>query len=1022
MKEKLLLISLIGILGSINSYGVKYPYKQLKDEVIEKSAYKDMLKIINEIDRQKGKEGKVIVEDDDKSEANVGELNIVPIAQYTGIGTPTEDLTKITGGYDKNDFITLNNVYENLEIKSGEKNREIKGNIDKTKSIELPYVHKGSIKRFYFGNGNTINNIIFTNSKEFNKRKEKEKNNTNYSIEGEYKSLKNKKNSDYRMSVDDYEKNIKNKSREDILLFLQKKLKENNKDTIVKKGDLFIRENGKDWKVLWSLEPISTREYDGLGIKDIINTKIYVYEPYEDQVEQNRGKVLLTNSKDIYLEDKVNSKERFRINNSEYKKQINELEKDKMELSEKEFNDKWVKPFEKNGKYEKEIIDFKDNIVKLKKEIEDLSNEKEEITNKFADRYLKYSIFKNYYDPFSGINENKMKTLSKEEEKLARKYAEVAIDLKKNEIKLKKGNGEWKDKVVAAKDLAIVKIGKKIEFRGNGRVDGIIDLGDGYNVLEIQQQGTGKYGTNIILGPYAELHNINEIIAAGGQVASEKQPSISGKNSLALDIDKTKRNKNGELYQHVFRKSDKNIAFTNPSSMRGKLLGEENFGVELMVSKLDKDEIINMGRDLQYKSRNLDSYSNWKDEPYVVGKLRVDSDSIAHEIKELPQKDENGNTLLSIKLKNNIKGLNENENIVYQSIKNSNSLGSLAETLTFTNKKTLNGGIREAESLKELKILLNELRENNIYSKLNKVAKDQIDIFSTIPFNNGQIFDNKDKMAVGGYLSTRVVEGEFKGTINSGYGIYNVKLNDTLRGGFVFGGGSSSYSEIKNNKLDKISTDSKIKGQSMYLGAYGDKKLSNNLKMISGLGIQYGEYKIQRKWENNYQKFDFQGKSKTNSGNLYTGLIYNYKISDGMELGVKGTLTYTVINQGKVEENNKLLGMEVAKENFDYLDGEFGIDLSKKLYGKESVNRLKGGLYGTYGLVGYENKNLVGKINNSSSSFEILGDKERKYGIKLSLNYDVERKNGILYGIEGNYKTNTESNEITMGLKIGYIF
>ena len=83
MKEKLLLISLIGLLGSINSYGVKYPYKQLKDEVIEKSAYKDMLKMINEKDRQKGKEGKVIVEDNDKSEATTQASNGMIISNHS---------------------------------------------------------------------------------------------------------------------------------------------------------------------------------------------------------------------------------------------------------------------------------------------------------------------------------------------------------------------------------------------------------------------------------------------------------------------------------------------------------------------------------------------------------------------------------------------------------------------------------------------------------------------------------------------------------------------------------------------------------------------------------------------------------------------------------------------------------------------------------------------------------------------------------------------------------------------------
>lgn len=57
------------------------------------------------------------------------------------------------------------------------------------------------------------------------------------------------------------------------------------------------------------------------------------------------------------------------------------------------------------------------------------------------------------------------------------------------------------------KDLNLTRsiAGKNIEFRGRGRIEGTVDLGEGKNTLKIAEQITGQYGTNIVLGPYAKL-------------------------------------------------------------------------------------------------------------------------------------------------------------------------------------------------------------------------------------------------------------------------------------------------------------------------------------------------------------------------------------------------------------------------------------------------------------------------------------------------------------------------------------
>src|SRR3712207_7592960 len=56
----------------------------------------------------------------------------------------------------------------------------------------------------------------------------------------------------------------------------------------------------------------------------------------------------------------------------------------------------------------------------------------------------------------------------------------------------------------------LFRSGKNVEFRGQGRIEGTVDLGEGNNELTIKEQFTGRYGTNIILGPKAALKNRSE--------------------------------------------------------------------------------------------------------------------------------------------------------------------------------------------------------------------------------------------------------------------------------------------------------------------------------------------------------------------------------------------------------------------------------------------------------------------------------------------------------------------------------
>ena len=63
------------------------------------------------------------------------------------------------------------------------------------------------------------------------------------------------------------------------------------------------------------------------------------------------------------------------------------------------------------------------------------------------------------------------------------------------------------------------------------------NLGEGKNTLKIAEQITGQYGTNIVLGPYAKLKNIDTVEVGGSLGLDNSQASISGRTSLTMDID-----------------------------------------------------------------------------------------------------------------------------------------------------------------------------------------------------------------------------------------------------------------------------------------------------------------------------------------------------------------------------------------------------------------------------------------------------------------------------------------------------
>ncbi|MBF1203932.1 MAG: autotransporter domain-containing protein, partial [Fusobacterium periodonticum] len=980
---------------------------------------------------------------------------------------------------------------------------------------------------------------------------------------------------------------------------------------------------------------------------------------------------------------------------------------DKKNLSKEDFENKWIKPFRDpdylaaKENYEKELTETKkrrDEIQPAYKKAIDDEDLAKEMPNKPSDFYGEADWkFKTEQQKKDYLN-----SLSPE----GKKYMENWVAAYENRVKLQteyfelnaliadgiiaKKYGFWNNPAATAeekkytslggvdgliKDLNLTRsiAGKNIEFRGRGRIEGTVDLGEGKNTLKIAEQITGQYGTNIVLGPYAKLKNIDTVEVGGSLGLDNSQASISGRTSLTMDIDVTKKNSEGHYYQHALKDSDPNIRFIKfgTSDMNSR----NDFMIELLTSKInDNEAIIDMGRKIDYTWYDMRTGVNYTMTiPFV-------SDSIAHQLINNNEFSKNGTSLLQLKTREELRRLNSDENAVYRSIRNANKLGVLAPTLTSSNKRTtfntvddekeakkkrdllvylktksdedlindlsqfnlsetekkdalelirnlkesqdfksiiskekelnskldevnklekdsdyqklnfknvmskiesdfdllsnkvyslypdekelekqfetdlkredsytlvrrailledkipglkneltaiknelkaklsdtrellrkdlatvkelkakypnskfgeieqtietiLSGDnlerivlsssasrdynrnidlaelvsdfkklsslitlqleekenivkaleendasieqprymdyhrlkakifytMREEEVLTELKNMLNQLSDRNIYSKLNKISKNEISTYTNIPFEVTHALTDKKHIARGGFISNRTVQDNFKGNIYTAYGLYEKTAGSGTKYGFMIGGANTKHNEVYQRSLTTVATESDIKGVSAYVGGYFNKPIVNNLNWITGVGAQYGTYKVRREMRNNYQDLHSEGKVNTNALNTYSGLIMNYPIQEDVFVQLKALLAYTMVKQSKVNESGDL-PLDISAKTYHYVDGEAGISFNKIFYGDNLRSSISAGAYGITGLAGYKNGDMDAKIDGSTSSFGIKGDRIKKDAVKINLDYNVQTDIGYNYGLEGTYISNSK--------------
>ena len=300
-------------IGPKNNYRIIQESKEVI-QPIEKTAYEGFLRVVDAQNRMNGIKSNYWEKGNVKAQRMHNGVDLVPIAHevYT-VSESKRELPDATSKVHRNSTAVADLAEKGI------------GAFTKEYYSELPYQNSDQFygKRFYFGAGNTVKDIIFLNKEKFSSEVENSKKNKNekYYIEGEYKLVTTNATETERadsfgaekdvnpldITMKEYRTRIEGKSKAEISAFLKEKMAQKNIKNVIQEGENLYTVDGKGrkWKVDWKLEPVSVESGSKTEYKDTVFTTINYYSPFDDKsTTDNRGKLLYTKDGSIYAQDK----------------------------------------------------------------------------------------------------------------------------------------------------------------------------------------------------------------------------------------------------------------------------------------------------------------------------------------------------------------------------------------------------------------------------------------------------------------------------------------------------------------------------------------------------------------------------------------------------------------------------------------------------------------------------------------------------------------------------------------------
>lgn len=577
-----------------------------------------------------------------------------------------------------------------------------------------------------------------------------------------------------------------------------------------------------------------------------------------------------------------------------------------------------------------------------------------------------------------------------------------------------------------------------LTLKGDSVVNGNIDLGagddnltisdsvqingdlldeDGDDTLTFNTNGISTFSSeddnNInIFNKVEGFENINVAtdvtLFESAEVTGAKNIAIQKDGNLILRIDGTEKDGEGNVVGHALSGNTGVI-----SSEGGKLL--------LALNGVGEGETIDFG------NNKLDSSIKGNEIGYTSG-ITLDTTSLLHSLAK-----GEGNTVI----------VNTVENLPTDFMPASidySKLNSIYQSMRITDQ-VKEFDVTDDKKLSGFTSYLNDIYAGNPYSFSSELSRKSVNMFSDVVMGR-DLHPEVNKWAIYGGLTH--IDGGTKDTyFGKGYYTYDIGskdidvdskitgmyaqgeygVNETLNLGVIFGG-NQSESEINNS--------SKVEGDSFYLGAYA-KKYLGNLRLLAGVGYQYGDYEVDRVavgYEGITTTRTFDSNYNDNTFNIYAQGKYSNKLAENLYLEPSVALDYTYVNQEGASENG-VLAIETDSKDFNYTTAKFGVDLRKDIPTTTATHSLVAGAYYNRMLDGYEEENITGRFVGGSD-FDILVSPSNKHEVGLRAKYEVELNNGVTFDVKGSYTFERESYsgenknehkvEWIVGAGIGYRF
>lgn len=598
------------------------------------------------------------------------------------------------------------------------------------------------------------------------------------------------------------------------------------------------------------------------------------------------------------------------------------------------------------------------------------------------------------------------------------------------------------------KDLLVISTGTTLNDDING--------GDETDKLIFKKSGSTD---NIRI--FHKIENFEEITIESGNVTLYETAKITGAEELKIKagsqvnvrIDTREKDQAGTYIGNALYGSS--LKITGDSSKYDKIesdipeaLGSnyENLAVlNIITNGLGIDSEINFGK-TEFAGVNGDGKFNSNDDLWIKTESLIDT--VNNVVK-----DSNGNTLVSLKGEKDLfsilkKTVNPPVNPpvdpqinlpvnppvdssvdplinskfsdiyvklddVYKGIYTSGN-ENFSELRNILNLKSADKNNYTSEQV-QLKNLLSYLGDTYLYSPYSfshEASLESMAFFRNIAVENNFKARDKEWLFLGGLthkdgsheqsyygknyhgFDTGVYDKNVDSKVYGAYAQGEYGLNRTLAVGVMFGG----------NKSDTKISPSKVEGTSMYLGGYFKKDI-DNLRIISGAGVEYSEYDadryaVNKKYDSNYSDKAFE---------VYLNGKYKHKIKENLYLEPYAQLTYAYIYQDEIKENDGPLSLNVKSKDFSLLEGTVGVDVRKDIITKNAKHSLITGVSYTRILDGAKEDNL--KADFGGKEFELLVPHKTPNEVRIGVGYEVENVKGVIVGVKTDYSLPIDSEE-----------